>query len=106
MLKRNTPVLEACQTGIVLNTSHQSPSPTRIMQERNEMLEIAKAMEYHTSEHERISTLQKLALNNKQMEFEAVLATFPKDKQADLREMCKGMREELYDRTSQTMLTE
>ena len=48
----------------------------------------------HLSEHERLQTLQKLALNGKTEELVALLNTFPIDKQADLINMVEEIKED------------
>ena len=46
----------------------------------------------HVSEHERLQTLQKLALNGKTEEMIELLNTFPLDKQGDLLNMIEEIR--------------
>ena len=46
----------------------------------------------HVSEHERLQTLQKLALNGKTEEMIELLNTFPTDKQGDLLNMIEEIR--------------
>ena len=48
----------------------------------------------HLSEHERLQTLQKLALNGKTEELVTLLNTFPVDKQGDLLNMIEEIRED------------
>tara|TARA_B100000579_G_scaffold200584_1_gene164003 strand:- start:209 stop:430 length:222 start_codon:yes stop_codon:yes gene_type:complete len=52
------------------------------------------AEQQHLSEHERLQTLQKLALNGKTEELVALLNTFPIDKQADLINMVEEIKED------------
>ena len=48
----------------------------------------------HVSEHERLQTLQKLALNGKTEELVTLLNTFPIDKQGDLLNMIEEIKDD------------
>ena len=48
----------------------------------------------HLSEHERLQTLQKLALNGKTEELVTLLNTFPVDKQGDLLNMIEEIKDD------------
>ena len=48
----------------------------------------------HVSEHERLQTLQRYALNKNVEEFVELLNTFPVDKQADLINMMEHTKED------------
>ena len=50
----------------------------------------------HVSEHERLQTLQKLALNRKTEEMIELLNTFPLDKQGDLLQMIEEIRNDKH----------
>ena len=50
----------------------------------------------HTSEHERLQTLQKLALNGKTEEMIELLNTFPTDKQGDLIQMIEDIKNDKH----------
>ena len=50
--------------------------------------------EQHVSEHERLQTLQRHALNKNVEEFVELLNTFPVDKQADLINMMEYTKED------------
>ena len=53
-----------------------------------------EAEQQHLSEHERLQTLQKLALNGKTEELVTLLNTFPIDKQADLLNMVEEIKDD------------
>ena len=53
-----------------------------------------QAEQQHLSEHERLQTLQKLALNGKTEELVDLLNTFPIDKQADLLNMVEEIKDD------------
>jgi len=50
----------------------------------------------HLSEHERLQTLQKLALNGKTEEMIELLNTFPIDKQSDLLNMIEDIKNDKH----------
>ena len=50
----------------------------------------------HVSEHERLQTLQKLALNGKTEELVTLLNTFPVDKQGDLLQMIEEIKNDKH----------
>ena len=50
----------------------------------------------HVSEHERLQTLQKLALNGKTEEMIELLNTFPTDKQGDLIQMIEEIKNDKH----------
>jgi len=52
----------------------------------------------HLSEHERLQTLQKLALNGKTEELVTLLNTFPVDKQGDLLNMIEEIKDDKHRR--------
>ena len=52
----------------------------------------------HVSEHERLQTLQKLALNGKTEELVTLLNTFPLDKQGDLLNMIEEIKDDKHRR--------
>ena len=54
------------------------------------------AEQQHVSEHERLQTLQKLALNGKTEEMIELLNTFPTDKQGDLLNMIEEIRHDKH----------
>ena len=54
------------------------------------------AEQQHVSEHERLQTLQKLALNGKTEEMIELLNTFPTDKQGDLIQMIEEIRNDKH----------
>ena len=54
------------------------------------------AEQQHVSEHERLQTLQKLALNGKTEEMIELLNTFPLDKQGDLLQMIEEIRNDKH----------
>ena len=55
-----------------------------------------EAEQQHLSEHERLQTLQKLALNGKTEELVDLLNTFPIDKQADLLNMVEEIKDDKH----------
>ena len=55
-----------------------------------------RAEKQHVSEHERLQTLQKLALNGKTEELVDLLNTFPIDKQADLLNMVEEIKDDKH----------
>ena len=54
------------------------------------------AEQQHVSEHERLQTLQKLALNGKTEEMIELLNTFPTDKQGDLIQMIEEIKNDKH----------
>ena len=54
------------------------------------------AEQQHVSEHERLQTLQKLALNGKTEEMIELLNTFPLDKQGDLLNMIEDIKNDKH----------
>ena len=54
------------------------------------------AEQQHVSEHERLQTLQKLALNGKTEEMIELLNTFPLDKQGDLIQMIEEIKNDKH----------
>ena len=54
------------------------------------------AEQHHLSEHERLQTLQKLALNGKTEELVDLLNTFPIDKQAALLNMVEEIKDDKH----------
>ena len=55
-----------------------------------------RAEKQHVSEHERLQTLQKLALNGKTEELVLLLNTFPIDKQSDLLNMVEEIKDDKH----------